>query len=180
MTQDDSKGQAGPAITAILENNINTLIHRRRREAHRRGLQDRLADVATRFAGSMACIYLHLCLFGFWILVNIGWLPLPRFDPSLVLLAMFASVEAIFLSTFVLISQNRMTREADRRADLDLQISLLSEHEITHLLSLVRAIAERMQVPESLNRETVELARKVPPEEVLDAIERQEREHAAG
>ena len=53
---------------------------------------------------------------------------------------MMAPVEAIFLSTFVLISQNRMAAAADRRADLDLQISLLAEHEITKLATLAAAI----------------------------------------
>ena len=53
------------------------------------------------------------------------------------LLAMIASVEAIFLSTFVLISQNRMAAAADKRADLDLQISLLAEHEVTSLVTLL-------------------------------------------
>ena len=71
-------------------------------------------------------------LFGFWIVANLDWVPgVPAWDPSFVVLAMAASVEAIFLSTFVLISQNRMA--ADKRADLDLQVSLLAEHEVTRL-----------------------------------------------
>jgi uncharacterized membrane protein len=52
-------------------------------------------------------VYLHLVIFGLWIVINLPWLPLPRFDPSYVILAMVASVEAIFLSTFILITQNR-------------------------------------------------------------------------
>ncbi len=92
---------------------------------------------------------MHLVVFGLWILINLGWAPpLPRFDPSFVILAI-ASVEAIFLSTFVLITQNRMTGLADKRADLDLQINLLAEHEVIRLLALVRAIAERMGIEAS-------------------------------
>jgi uncharacterized membrane protein len=65
---------------------------------------------------------------------NLGLVPgVPAWDSSFVALAMLASVEAIFLSTFVLISQNRMAAAADKRADLDLQISLLAEHEVTRL-----------------------------------------------
>lgn len=76
----------------------------------------------------MPFVYLHAVVFGFWILVNIGWLPLMRpWDPSLVVLAMIASVEAIFLTIFVLITQNRMSADDEKRANLDLQISLLSE-----------------------------------------------------
>ena len=73
--------------------------------------------------------------------LNLGWVPdVPKWDDSFVVLAMMAPVEAIFLSTFVLISQNRMAAAADRRADLDLQISLLAEHEITKLATLAAAI----------------------------------------
>ena len=78
----------------------------------------------TRFTGSMTFVYVHLLVFGLWIFTSSGWAPWANFDPTFVGLATFASVEAIFLSTFVLITQNRMTRRADKRADLDLQISL--------------------------------------------------------
>ena len=84
--------------------------------------------------------------FRLWIIINLGSTPLPAFDPTFVILAMFASVEAIFLSTFVLITQNRMAAQADRRADLDLHISLLAEHEVTRLITLVSSIAERMGI----------------------------------
>jgi uncharacterized membrane protein len=75
--------------------------------------------------------------FGLWIVANLGWIPgVPKWDESFVVLAMWASVEAIFLSTFVLIGQNRMQAAADNRADLDLQISLLAEHEVTKLTTV--------------------------------------------
>jgi uncharacterized membrane protein len=86
-------------------------------------------------------------------------------------LAMMASVEAIFLSTFVLISQNRMSAAADKRADLDLQISLLAEHEVTKLVTLVSAIADRMGVVTKVDAELDEIKRDVAPEAVLDKIE---------
>ena len=77
-------------------------------------------------------------------MVNLPGVPLPHFDPTCVVLAMVASVEAIFLSTFILITQNRIATQAQKRADLDLQISLLAEHEITRLLTLTVAMAERL------------------------------------
>jgi uncharacterized membrane protein len=85
----------------------------------------------------MAFVYFNAVLFGCWLLINLGWLGLRPFDPSFVVLAMLASVDAIFLSTFILISQNRIRAMAEKRADLDLQISLLAEHEITQGLQLV-------------------------------------------
>jgi uncharacterized membrane protein len=91
-----------------------------------------------------------------------------------VVLAMMASVEAIFLSTFILISQNRMSALAEQRAELDLQVGLLAEHEITKLVQLVSAIAERLDVGHEARRDIEELKRTVAPEAVLDAIQSEE------
>jgi uncharacterized membrane protein len=84
---------------------------------------------------------------------------------------MVASVEAIFLSTFVLISQNRMAAADAKRAELDLQISLLAEHEVTKLVALVSAIANRMGVQTDVDPEVEELKQDVAPDVVLDEIE---------
>jgi uncharacterized membrane protein len=76
-----------------------------------------------------------MLVFGLWILTSSGWAPWPKFDPTSVGLATFTSVEAIFLSTSVLITPNRMTRQGEKRANLDLQISLVAEHEVTRLIT---------------------------------------------
>jgi len=159
------------AEMSVVDRNISALLDRRKAEQRAKGWQDRLADGITAFTGSMTFVYLHALLFGAWVLINLGWVPLlPRFDPSFVVLAMVASVEAIFLSTFILISQNRMQASADRRAELDLHVSLLAEHEVTRLIELVTAIAERMDLAESRNPELKELAQDVKPEKVLDRM----------
>jgi uncharacterized membrane protein len=159
-------------LARALERNIQALVRRKAVQEHETAPENRLADAITRFAGSMRFVYLHLVIFGIWILSNLGLVPgVPRWDPSLVILAMAASVEAIFLSTFVLISQNRMQAADEKRADLDLQISLLNEHETTRLLRLVSSIAERLGV-DTLNEEELrELENDVPPEAVLDRLE---------
>lgn len=161
-------------VSEVLDRNISTLLTRRRREAERLGREDRIAGAISRFAGSMPFVYLHVLLFGGWIVANLGWIPfLPAFDPSLVILAMAASVEAIFISTFVMINQNRMAREEDKRAELSLQISLLSEHETTKLISMVSAITKHLNIPiDVAEQEIEELKRNVPPETVLEEIER--------
>src|SRR5690349_13468876 len=105
----------------IVERNIEALIKRRKEQEGKKTTEEKIADKVTRFTGSMLFVYIHFVLFTIWIIWNLGWLSLKPFDPSFVVLAMFASVEAIFLSTFVLISQNRMNLEADKRAELDLQ-----------------------------------------------------------
>lgn len=159
-------------MAGVVERNIHTLLERRRRREATQPLQQRIADTITRFTGSMSFVYIHIVVFGAWIIMNLPGVPLPKFDRTYVILAMFASVEAIFLSTFVLITQNRMAREADKRADLDLQISLLSEHEVTRLITLVKAIAEKLEVEASKHPELPELQKDVAPETVLDVMER--------
>jgi uncharacterized membrane protein len=159
-------------LSSVLERNIRALNERRKREETHATAQEKLAEAITRFTGSMLFVYIHLAIFGFWIVANLGWVPrVPKWDESFVVLAMWASVEAIFLSTFVLISQNRMQAAADKRADLDLQISLLAEHEVTRLVTLVSAIAERMDVKTEADPELHEIKQDVAPEAVLDEIE---------
>lgn len=163
-----------PHLAEVVERNIAALLERRTEEERSRGKDARIAETISRFTGSMPFVYLHLALVALWVVINLGLTPIPRFDPTFVVLAMLASVEAIFLSTFVLITQNRMAAMADKRADLDLQISLLAEHEITRLISLVSQIAERMEIDAARDPELEELSRDVEPERVLDTIEESE------
>jgi uncharacterized membrane protein len=158
------------SLSSALKRNIEALEERRRQETTSATRQERLAEAITSFTGSMPFVYLHLALYAAWILVNLGVPPgLPKFDPSFVILAMEASVEAIFLSTFVLISQNRTAAAADKRADLDLQINLLAEHELTKLTEVVTAIAARLDV--RLGAEIEEVKKDVAPEAVLDELD---------
>jgi uncharacterized membrane protein len=169
------------SMARVVDRNIRALLLHRQEQQGSRSRQERIADAVTRFTGSMRFVYIHLVVFGTWIAINLGWLPfIPRFDPSFVVLAMVASVEAIFLSTFVLISQNRMAALADKRADLDLQVSLLAEHEITRLITLVTAMAERMGVDQAHDPELSELSRDVKPEKVMETMEAHERSVTQG
>ena len=169
------------SLNTSLRRNIETLRRRRLEEAAAAGFEDRLASAITRFTGSMGFVYAHLALYGLWIVANLGWAPgLEPWDPTFVVLAMVASVEAIFLATFVLITQNRMAAAADRRAELDVQISLLAEAEITKLVELVSEIARRMDLPAAEQSELEEMKQQVAPEAVLDAIEEEEAGPAGG
>jgi uncharacterized membrane protein len=125
-----------PGLGSVLERNIRALEQRRAREAAEAGAQERLAGAITRFAGSMLFVYLHLGIFGGWIL-----------------------------------TQNRMAAQADKRAELDLQISLLAEHEVTKLVAMVSSIADRLGIETEVDEEVPELKQDVAPEVVLDEIE---------
>ena len=105
---------AEPNLAPVLDRNIRALWQRREAEARGAAWQERVADVLTRFTGSMAFVGIHIVAFGLWIVANLGWLPpVPVWDPLFAVLAMVASVEAIFLSTFVLITQNRMAHASE-------------------------------------------------------------------
>lgn len=118
-------------------------------------------------------MYLHLAILIVWVALNLGAIrAIPPWDPSFVILAMVASVEAIFLSTFVLINQNRMAELSERRAELDLQISLLNEHETTRLIEMMSALTERLKVPTPADDELPQLAQNVDPQAVMSQIER--------
>jgi uncharacterized membrane protein len=91
---------------------------------------------------------------------------------------MAASVEAIFLMTFVLINQNRISALEDRRSELTLQINLLVEHEVTKLMQLASDMADRFGVTSPAKSELLELAEEVIPETVLDHIEQAHQERS--
>jgi hypothetical protein len=95
------------------------------------------------------------------------------FDPfPYGLLTMVVSLEAIFLSTFVLISQNRLSEAAEHRADLDLHIGLLTEYELTRVLHMLHAIQDKMGIANDADSELADLEMETTPEDVLAEIER--------
>src|SRR6266511_1463144 len=174
MTHDPSHDRAEqhPLLASILERNILTVIAQKDRTSKRRSLQDKLADAITDFSGHMGFVYLHVIWFAVWICWNLGAFGAKPFDPfPFGLLTMIVSLEAIFLSTFVLISQNRISDESDRRANLDLQIGLLTEHELTRALKMLDQIHHRLGLKEEAGTDLKELEAEVRPEDVLEEIE---------
>lgn len=114
----------------------------------KRTIPERLADGLVGMFGSFFFIFLHAIWFGSWIPLNMGWIPgLEPFDPfPFGLLTMVVSLEAIFLSILVLISQNRAQKIADLREEINLHITTQSEHEITETLRIVDTIANHLKV----------------------------------
>ena len=163
-------------LANIIEQNIHTIINSRRVAASQRTTEEHLADAITDFSGRMYFVYFHIVWFGIWVALNLGDFGIKPFDPyPFGLLTMIVSLEAIFLSTFVLISQNRISAEADRRADLDLQIGLLTEHEITRALKMLDAIQDHLGIENDSDTELLDLEKDVHPEDVLDEMDRIQR-----
>ena len=160
-------------LAGIIEKNIHTIVHSRQFAASQRNGEERIADAITDFSGRMYFVYFHIVWFAVWILINLGYFGIKPFDPyPFGLLTMIVSLEAIFLSTFVLISQNRLSAEADRRADLDLQIGLLAEHELTRVLKMLDEIQDKMGIENDSDKELQDLEKNVHPEDVLAEIDR--------
>jgi uncharacterized membrane protein len=162
-----------PLLSNVIERNIRTILRLRTKAASERGISGRIADAITKFSGRMVFVYVHILWFMVWILLNTGRFGVQQFDPfPYGLLTMVVSLEAIFLSTFVLISQNRMGEESERRADLDLHIGLLTEHELTRVLQMLDAIQEKLAIVDHAYSELADLEMETKPEDVLAEIER--------
>ena len=110
-----------------------------------KNIEDRFSDFITDFAGSMRFIYIHTIWFGIWIIINIGILiASAKFDPyPFGLLTLIVSLEAIFLSTFVMISQNRQAKREEIRAQLDYETDVKAEKEIAYIKSTLEALTKK-------------------------------------
>jgi uncharacterized membrane protein len=126
-------------------------------------------------------VYVHIAWFAVWILLNTGRISVGAFDLfPYGLLTMIVSLEAIFLSAAVLISQNRLGGEIERRADLDLHIGLLTEHELTRVLEMLDTIQRKMGIDDDEASELADLEMETKPEDVLAEIERLQRRALSG
>lgn len=140
-------------------------------------MPEKIANKANDFAGSVAFIICHLVVFTLWIGYNL-FAGKSGFDPyPFTFLTMTVSLEAIILSSLLLISQNRMADKSDARHKLDLQINLLAEQENTMMLRVLDRIAEKLGTD---SKELEEYLEDVRPEEVSDAIEKEENSTIKG
>ena len=174
VEDEEEIAEDNPHLCNVMERNIRTLYRLRREAEKKRGLQDRVADAITCFSGSMGFVYLHAVWFALWVVVNSGHLKAVQihpFDPfPYGLLTMLVSLEAIFLSTFVLVSQNRISEQSERQTELALQISLVTEHEVTRVLQMLDAIQDKLGIHNDTDSELAQLEQDTRPEDVLEEI----------
>jgi len=135
-------------ISELTQQNVSTVARIDDAIQAKRGIVDRVVDSISNFTGSLKFIWLHVVWFGFWVIWNLAVPAGSRFDPyPFGLLTMIVSLEAILLSTIIMISQNRQARQSDLHNSLNLQISLLSEQENTKVLNMLDAICRKLQIP---------------------------------
>lgn len=137
----------------------------------RRTGADRVAEFVARFCGSVRFVWIHAVLFSGWIAWNA--LPgVPHFDPyPFTFLTLVVSLEAIFLSSFILIAQNYEMRLTERRSQLDLQINLLAEQENTKILQMLDRMSRKMGLSDEDDPEIQVLEQATRPETLARQIE---------
>ena len=163
------------SIDRLTERNVEVVKKLEEAAQQERTTSDRIANVVANFCGSMTFVWVHIVWFGGWIVLNL--LPGVRhIDPfPFTFLTLVVSLEAIFLSTFILISQNHDTRMSERRNHLDLQINLLSEQENTKMIMMLHAIARKVGAEEvEHDQDMKDLAQDTELEKVVELIDRRE------
>ena len=137
---------------------------------------DHFAEAVANFFGSMTFVWVHVFWFSAWVIINS--IPgIPHLDPfPFTFLTLVVSLEAIFLSTFILISQNHDTKISERRNHLDLQINLLSEQENTKMIAMLQAIAAKVgaEIPDDPHLQA--LSEDTEPEKLVQLIESREEQ----
>ncbi len=169
--QTGEKGSVTGPVT--VQKNIETIMALEEKAVKSRSAAEHIADKVTTFAGSTPFIILHLIWFSGWILINSGVVPgITPFDTfPFSFLTLVVSLEAIFLTLLVLMSQNRMTKEADKRAHLDLQINMLDEQETTMILRTVQKIANHLGLEEEVDQAMKELSEETDVNHVAQTLE---------
>jgi uncharacterized membrane protein len=153
---------------------IDSIVKQEEEALEQRSTSERFADAVGIFAGSLLFVLIHLLLLIIWIAVNSrSVVSMKPFDPyPFSLLGVVVAVEAVILSSFILMRQNRMMRRGERRDHLNLQVDLLSEKEITKLLQMVRAICGKMGLENIMaDKEIRELTQNTSIESLSKTLE---------
>jgi uncharacterized membrane protein len=161
-------------VDELTQRNVRTILKLEEVAKEKRTQADRVADVISTFCGSMWFVWVHVAWFCLWIGFNLApaWKE-HRFDAfPFTFLTLMVSLEAIFLSSFIMISQNHEQRMSERRNHLDLQINLLSEQENTKMLQMLKQIAEHIGVKVDDDPSVAVLEAATRPEKLLEQIDR--------
>ncbi len=163
-----------PSSSIVADENIRTVARIQKKAERRRTFAHRVSDKVATVAARESMIVVHFVWFSIWIAANSGFLPVRPFDPyPFSLLTTIVSLEAIFLTLFVLASQNRITEDADRRAQLDLQINLLSEQEMTVVLQMLREVCEHLGLHQTIRSpKFMDLVQRTDVDKVADHLDR--------
>jgi uncharacterized membrane protein len=160
------------SVDELTEQNVRAIVDLERAAKLNRSFSQRVAHAIATFCGTMTFAWVHVVWFAVWIGINV-WPGVKHVDPfPFIFLTLMVSLEAIFLSTFILISQNEETRLAERRNALDLQINLLTEQENTKMLQMLAAIGRKLDVHFEGDPDLSVLEQATRPEKLAQQIDR--------
>src|SRR5258708_1344383 len=173
-TKSTQEGGSKTASDDLTQRNVELIRQLEESAKQERTRSDLVAEAIANFCGSMTFVWVHVVWFGGWVLINV--VPrVPHIDPfPFTFLTLVVSLEAIFLSTFILISQNHDTKISERRNHLDLQINLLSEQENTKMIGMLHAIATKIGAEVNEDSHLQALSEDTEPEKVVRQIEARE------
>ena len=179
MTQQQEKNppvqKAGEEEPYEIEN-IEEILTMEQRDRIEMSFSDKIADKITAFSGSMLYVGIHVVWFVLWLLINAGWFHIPAFDPfPFSLLTLIVSLEAIFLASFVLISQNKQAVQADKRAKTDLLVNMIAERETTKLIEMIAEIQKAMGIHKQGDEQEREMDKTVDVNKLADVLDEAER-----
>ena len=158
-----------PSATA---RNVRAISELEAEALSQRTVSARIGDAIATHAGKMWFIVAHIVWFGVWLAMNMGPHGKDSFDPfPFQLLSTIVSLEAIFLSLFILMSQNRSGQQAERRNHLELQINLLSEDENTKMLQMLRALCEHHKLKIADDPEIHAMTKRTEISDVLSELQ---------
>ena len=160
-----------PGPSSHVKDHIEIIAKHEEEFLARRTSSERLGDLLGSFVGSLRFVAIHLTWFAVWILINTlhlgSW---PHFDPvPFPLLDTAVAIEAIFLASFIVMRQSRLSRRSDERDHLILQVLILAEKEITGVLDIQRQIARKIGLPD-MNPELAQLSQQTSIDEVAQNI----------
>jgi uncharacterized membrane protein len=169
----------GDKVPGVTQRNIDAIAQLEQEFSRQRTPLDRVSDGITAFVGSVQFVIAHAALILAWVLVNFALPERGAFDPyPFTFLNLLLGVETVFLSTFVLMSQNRQNHQADRWAHLDLQVSLLAEQETTKMLQMLRQISDHLGLKQvARDKELREMVQTTHVEVLVEELD-QARESA--
>jgi len=168
-----AKSKNSSSVTA---ENIEAVIRLEEEEEHRSTALERISHLIGTFVGTIYFVAFQCGFIAIWLAANNS----VSFDPfPYPLLSLFLCGEAVILSSFVLMRQNRSELVNNRRNHLDLQINLLAEKEVTKVLQLLTAVNEHLKVPGHASREDEELTEETAVEELAQQLKEKEVEGAA-
>jgi len=173
-TREDLPQQA--SVDDLTRRNVELIRRLEESAKEERTRSDLVAEAIANFCGSMTFVWVHVVWFGGWVLINM-FPGIKHIDPfPFTFLTLVVSLEAIFLSTFILISQNHDTKISERRNHLNLQIDLLSEQENTKMIAMLQAIAARVGADVTQDPHLQALSEETEPERLVRQIEQHEDE----